>query len=157
MKIIMALHFDKYAQEGNEFINKLAKDLGHPDERERTSIILKSVLHTLRDRITIAESMDLLSQLPMFLKAAYVDQWKYKEQPENFRKLDEFTESVKEHQNSYGESRFPWSKPTLEITTIVLAHIGNYFSEGQVRHIMKNLPEEIAEMIEGAMLEPVKY
>ncbi len=29
---MMALNFEKYAQEGNEFVNKLAADLGHPEK-----------------------------------------------------------------------------------------------------------------------------
>jgi uncharacterized protein (DUF2267 family) len=54
----MALDFNKYAQEGNEFLHSLAKELGHEKEINQTAIILKSVLHTLRDRITISESID---------------------------------------------------------------------------------------------------
>ena len=52
------LPFDKYAQEAQAFLNKLSEDLGHKEEKQRTLIILRAVLHTVRDRITIAESFD---------------------------------------------------------------------------------------------------
>ncbi len=56
----MSLNFQKYAQEGQSFINDLAKELGHPEEVARTGIVLRAVLHTLRERITISESFHLL-------------------------------------------------------------------------------------------------
>ncbi len=73
----MAINFEKFAQEGNEFLSRLATSLGHPEEKGRTGIIMRSVMHTLRERITVGESLNLLSQLPMFLKGIYVDKWKY--------------------------------------------------------------------------------
>lgn len=149
----MALYFDKYAQEGNEFIHKLAIELGHPEERERTSLILKAVLHTLRDRIAIPESFHLLAQLPMFLKAVYVDQWKYHERPASYKHKEDFVHKVEEYQRAYGEVEFPWEKSTLEITSIVLAKLGMYLTEGQISHIMDNLPDELCELIEDSMLK----
>ncbi len=141
----MALNFDKYAQEGNEFINKLAEKLGHPEEKARTGIILRAVLHTLRDRITISESLNLLSQLPMFMKAIYVDNWKYSERPKTFNKLEDFKTEVKEHQVQYGEQAFEWQKSTEEIVSIVLSQLGIYISKGEAQDIMAQLPEELEE------------
>lgn len=86
----MGLNFNKYAQEGNEFLKELAVELGHPEEINRTAIILRSVLHLFRDRITISESFDFLSQLPMFLKGIYVENWKYSEKPLRIKNLTEF-------------------------------------------------------------------
>ncbi len=139
----MALHFDKYANEGNEFVNKLSKKLGHPDEVGRTGIILRAVLHTLRDRLTISESLDLLAQLPMFLKAVYVENWKYREKPTQISTLDEFTDEVKKHQDQYGEYEFSWEKPTKEIVAIVLNELGTFVTEGETRHIVAQLPKDL--------------
>lgn len=149
----MALHFEKYAQEGNALINKLAADLDHPGERDRTSLLLKAVLHALRERITIPESFHLLSQLPMFLKGAYVDQWKYHEQPENYKSLTEFLGRVERLQHSFGEREFSWGQSTEELTRIVLSHLGETLTEGQVEHVLSNLPEEIREFAGNAMMK----
>ena len=147
----MALNFDKYAQEGNEFINKLAEKLGHPEEKSRTGIILRAVLHTLRDRITISESLNLLSQLPMFMKAIYVDNWKFSERPKTFNKLEDFKTEVKEHQARYGEHEFEWQKSTKEIVSIVLSQLGVYISEGEARDIMAQLPDEVEELFRESL------
>ena len=88
----MAINFDKFAQEGNLFLKELAQQLGHPQEHARTGIILRAVLHTLRERITISESFNMLAQLPMFLKGIYVDNWKYSEKPVRINTKGEFFE-----------------------------------------------------------------
>lgn len=149
----MALHFEKYAQEGNQFINRLAEDLSHPQERERVTLLLRAVLQTLRDRITIPESMHLLAQLPMFLKAAYVEQWKYREQPENYKTKTEFLGNIERLQQSFGEREFSWNQSTEELAGIVLSHLGELITEGQTEHILANLPGEIREYVEQSMLK----
>lgn len=144
----MALNFNKYAQEGNEFIHKLAKELGHPEELGRTGIVLRAVLHTLRDRITISESFNILSQLPMFLKAVYVEQWKYSDRPKTYRKVEDFKAEVKKHQEQFGEQAFDWEKPTEDIIKIVLKTLrDNYINEGELDDIMSQLPEELETLV----------
>ncbi len=143
----MTLHFDKYAQEANEFMNKLAKDLGHPDERNRAGMILRAVMHTLRDRITISESFNVLAQLPMFLKAVYVENWKYSERPATYSKIEDFKNEVKKQQELYGEQDFNWQKSTEEIIHIVMDHLKQYISQGEIEDIMAQLPEELEELV----------
>ena len=72
----MALEFEKYAMKGNEFINLLAHRLGDGNDRDRAARILRSVFRSLRNHLTVEESMELLSHLPMALKGVYVDGWK---------------------------------------------------------------------------------
>ena len=145
----MAINFEKYAQEGNLFLKKLAGELGHPDEHGRTGIVLRAVMHTLRDRLTVSESLHLLSQLPMFLKAVYVDNWKYREKPVGYKSIEEFTNAVEEHQEQYGEQEFSWSKSTEEIVKIVLHELGTYISRGELENIMAQMPEELEELFKS--------
>ncbi len=148
----MALHFDKFAHEGNEFVRHLAKELGHPDNISQTGIILRSVLHALRDRITVSESLSFAAQLPMFLKAIYMDNWKYKKKPERIRTMDEFAKYVEEEQAKYGESRFNWDKSTTEIIEIVLKTLKErYISEGEMEDVYSQLPQEIEQVLRQNM------
>ncbi len=142
----MALNFDKYAQDANGFIKHLAEHLGHPGETSTTGRILRAILHTLRDRLTISESLDLLSQLPMFLKAVYVENWKYREKPTGINTIETFTGAVEKHQDEYGENDFAWSKSTREIIHITLHELSVYISPGESNHIVAQLPEDLKEM-----------
>lgn len=140
----MANYFDKFAQEGNEYLNELAADMGHPEEKGQTYILLRSVLHVLRDRITISESFHVLSQLPMFLRGIYVEQWEYREKPLKIDSLQEFKDAVKQEQAKFGERQFDWSQPTEDLISMILTSLGTrYLTEGQLQHIATQMPKEI--------------
>ncbi len=143
----MAINFEKFAQEGNEFLNNLTSGLGHPEEEGRTGIILRAVMHTLRERITISESLNLLAQLPMFLKGIYVDGWRYREKPLDLKSAEDFTNEVKKHQAHYGERQFEWEKSTEEIVKIVLNHLGKYISDGEFEDIIAQMPKPLKGLI----------
>jgi uncharacterized protein (DUF2267 family) len=72
----MALDFEKYAMKGNEFVNLLAHRLGDGNDRARAARILRSVFRALRNHLSLEDNMELISHLPMALKAVYVDGWK---------------------------------------------------------------------------------
>lgn len=148
----MALNFNKYAEEGNLFVKNLAKNLGHPNETGRTGIVLRAVLHTLRERITISESFNMMAQLPMFLKAIYVDNWKYREKPIRLDK-EEFLKEVERHQNQYGEYEFSWEKSTENIVKLVIKELSSYIAKGEFEDIMAQLPEDIETMFRESIPE----
>ncbi|MFW6371011.1 MAG: DUF2267 domain-containing protein [Bacteroidota bacterium] len=147
----MAINYEKYAKDGNRFLKTLAARLGHEEEIQRTGIILRAVLHTLRDRLTVSEAMDLMAQLPMFLKIVYVEDWTYREKPSKINTLQEFTEEVKRHQDRYGENQFDWEMHTIDIVHTVLEELSPYISEGETRHILSQLPEEIKHLVEESI------
>lgn len=142
------LNFDKHVHEVNEYINQLATDLGHPEEEQRVMIIWKAVMHSIRDRILISESLDLISPLPIILKGIYTTGWKYTETPPyDYSTVEQWKTQVKELQDQYGEQEFSWSKSTEEIISIVMDSLEKYFPEGQMDHIRGQLPVEVKHMV----------
>lgn len=147
----MSFNINKFAQEGFTFVHELSNQLGHPGEDEATSRLLRAVLHTLRDRITMSESLDVLAQLPMFLKAVYVEQWKYREKPLKYESMEEFCAHVKEEQSRMGERDFQWNESTEELIRRTFAALGKYLTQRQARHVMDQLPKEIKETLQPAL------
>lgn len=146
------LDFEKYLQEGKSFLNSLAAELQHPEDKNQVGRILKAVLHALRDRITIQQSFKLIAQLPMLLKAVYVEQWEYTERPPSkIRTMEEFEDSVKRNQRKYGEQAFDWELPTREIIRIVLQSLRKYVGDGEMRNIMSELPHEVKAFFEESI------
>jgi uncharacterized protein (DUF2267 family) len=141
------IHFQKFAQEGNEFINDLSDKLGHPGDLSQTGILFRAVLHTLRDRITVAQSLNLISQFPMFIKALYVEQWKYKD-PTKIKNMDEFCEAVEHEQKIFKETRFDWPESTEELTKIVFHSLEKYLSPGQIEDVVAELPSGLKHLFE---------
>ncbi len=145
----MTVNFDHYAQKANQFVKHLAQEVGHPDEAGRTSILLRAVLHTIRDRITISESFDFIAQLPVFVKALYADGWKYREKPLRLDKED-FLKQVEKHQAQYGESEFSWEKSTEELVKIVIRELRSFVSQGEFEDVTAQLPEDLKKMFQAA-------
>ncbi len=146
----MAVNFDKFAHEGNEFINELAEKLHQSENKGQVSILVRAVLHVLRERITIPQSLNLMAQLPMFLKGIYVDQWKYRERPSGIRTMQEFCEAVENEQAQYGEREFNWNASTEELVKTVLEVISmRYVSPGEISDIVSELPAELKQIFDG--------
>ena len=146
--IMNNLNFDNYQHEINKYVNDLAAQLGHPQEKRRSLIIWKAVMHTIRDRIHLSESFDLISQLPLILKGIYVDQWRYSESPsKDYETIREMTEEVEKLQAHYGEEDFDWNISTEEIISRTMDSLKAYFSEGQLEHIKSQLPAEVKDLV----------
>lgn len=142
------LSFDKFVQQAYEYINQLAADLGHPDEKERALIIWRAVMHTIRDRVHISESFHLMSQLPTILKGIYAEGWKYHEKPpKRFKGVDEMKDEVKALQDQYGETIFDWEKSTEEIISITVNSLKRFVTEGQLEHIADQMPKDVKELV----------
>src|SRR5690606_22422691 len=110
------LSFEKFAQDAHHYINDLANQLGHPEEKSRVLIIWRSVMHTVRDRIHMGEAVQIIAPLPMIFKGIYVEGWKYSEGPPlNYEGIEEMKEEVKRRQAQNGEEDFPWSISTEKI------------------------------------------
>jgi uncharacterized protein (DUF2267 family) len=154
-RTIMPYNFEKYSQEANGFINNLATDLGYPEEKGRAAFVLRSVLHTLRDRITISESLNLLAQFPFFMKAIYVDGWKYRDKPERIKSLDEFIEKVNENNQLKFDDDYLSYVIDEEMVRITLASLRPYVSEGESEDILSQLPEEIRSLFSYFFLKRV--
>lgn len=142
------LSFEKFAKEAYDYVNELARALDHPDEKDRVLIIWRAVMHTVRDRIHLGESFQVIAPLPMIFKGIYVEDWKYSEKPpKNFDRVEEMTDEVERVQAQYGEEDFPWKKSTEEIIAITLNSLTRFMSEQQLQQIKDQLPKEIQQVL----------
>lgn len=147
------LNFETFAQQAHEYINDLAQELGHPEEKNRVLIIWRSVMHTVRDRIHLGESFQILDPLPMIFKGIYVQTWKYSEKPPlEYETIEDMKNQVKDLQAQHGEQEFSWSKSTEEIISITLSSLKRFIREGQMEHIIGQMPKEIKEYLSEKVL-----
>ncbi|WP_127846762.1 DUF2267 domain-containing protein [Psychroflexus aestuariivivens] len=146
------INFEKFAKEANSYINDLAKDLGHPEEKDRTMILWRAVMHTIRDRIHIGESLQIANPLPMIFKGVYLEGLSYSEKPPlDYQTLEEMKNQVKKHQNMYGEDEFSWSKSTDELVLITMNSLKRFMSEDQLDHIKDQMPLEVKKMLKESL------
>lgn len=65
--------FSHAAQQAQQWVNELARDLCWSEPSAYR--LLKSVLHTLRDWLSPAETADLAAQLPVLVRGIYFEGW----------------------------------------------------------------------------------
>ncbi len=144
----MALNFNHYAKEGNTFLKHYTKEMNLGDDRDKAGRILTSVLHALRDIISPQESLQLIAQLPMFLKAVYVNGWNLKRDRPKVKRIPEFIDLVRKHDGPAAINDFEYSDEIAEryITTTFI-YLRKYVSLGEMEDIRDGLPKELKSLI----------
>jgi uncharacterized protein (DUF2267 family) len=144
----MALNFNHYATEGNTFLKHYAKEMNLADNRDKAGRILSSILHALRDIISPEESLQFIAQLPMFLKAVYVNGWSIKKDKPRIKKMAEFIDLVRKYDGPAAINDFEYNDEVAEqyIDTTFI-YLRKYVSLGELEDIRDSLPKELKSMI----------
>jgi uncharacterized protein (DUF2267 family) len=141
----MALNFEKHAAKGNEFVNRLAARLGDEDNRDRAGRVLRCVLHALRDRLTVEESFQLMAQLPMVIKALYIEGWQPFRSHVKIKTMQELSEEVVRLDGLSAWRDFSGISDALEGIEAVVKTIADYVSAGELHDMVAVLPEDMKE------------
>lgn len=145
----MSDNIDKFAKKGREFLNSVALELGRPNDQNYALRVISAVFKAIRDRITTEESFHLISQLPLYVKALYVDGWKPSKNIYSVNTLEKFLEEVRNNSPRTADRDFATLEETKEAVEAVFTVIKQYATPGEIDHIKAQLPEEIAELLEA--------
>jgi uncharacterized protein (DUF2267 family) len=137
----MILDFDKFAQKGNEFICDLEMNLGK-DSRRHAARILKATFRVLRNHLSIGESLQLISQMPMTLKAVYVDGWTLQEHCP-IRSLDEFLVEILAEDGNEAWRDFSNRNDILNAVKAVFTTLRVHINPDEVNAVLRAFPAEI--------------
>ncbi|MGB5434874.1 MAG: DUF2267 domain-containing protein [Maribacter sp.] len=144
----MALNFNQYAVEGNTFLKNYAKEMNLGDDTKKAGRILSAILHALRDIIPTTESLQLISQFPMFLKAVYVNGWTLKKDRPKIKQMADFIDLVRKYDGPSAINDFEYNDDVAEQyidTTFIL--LRKYISLGEMEDIRDGLPKDLKTMI----------
>lgn len=142
----MALNFNQFAAEADTFLKEYAKEMGMGKDTEKAGRVLSSILHALRDVISIEESLQLISQFPMFLKAVYVNGWTSKKKS-RIKTMPDFINLVRKYNgltamNDLGNDEL--AENYIDTTFIMLR---KYISLGEMEDIRTHLPKQLKSMV----------
>jgi uncharacterized protein (DUF2267 family) len=138
----MGLNFNQYAKEANSFLKDYTKQMSLNDDVEKAGRILSSVLHGLRAIISTEESLQFMAQLPMFLKAVYVNGWTLKEK-RRVKSMVDFIDLIRKYDGKTSIHDFESDEKAenyLKTTFIVLR---KYVSLGELEDIRNEIPKDL--------------
>ncbi|MFM1878105.1 MAG: hypothetical protein RLZZ241_971 [Bacteroidota bacterium] len=144
----MSSGFNHYTQEGNTFAREYAKQLGFGTDTERAIRVFSGIMHALRDIIPINESLQLIAQLPMLIKAIYVNGWTLRRLPTDIRHMGDFLELVRKHigvsaSGDLGED----DELAEQWVQLTFVYLRKYISLGEMEDIRNTLPKDLKFMM----------
>lgn len=148
----MPQNFNQFATDANTFLKELAIELNLANEPEKVYRILTAILHALRDLISTEESIQLISQFPMFLKAVYVNRCDTHSNKNKVKTTEDFILLIKEKSGTTAEVDFPDDEKTelyLSVTFIVLR---KFISFGELEDLKSNLPKDLKWIVGGTLM-----
>ena len=151
----MTLNFERYAAKANKMIREVAYELGDQYNQEKASRVLRSVLHALRNRLTVDESMEFIAQLPMYIKALYVDGWKVNKKFQRIKHVEDFLDEVYVESSKLGFFDFPGNSSINDAVIAVFKVLKNHISAGEINDIAAVLPKELKKLLEDSVTEKV--
>ena len=137
------MNFNNYVQKGNAILDELAEELGFSQDRDLAGRILRSVLHALRDRLTIQESFQLMAQLPMIIKGLYVEGWKYSNEKPKIRTIGDFIHRVIHYDQPAAHHDISTVKDGENAIKSVFKVLKNHVSKGEIEDIKAVIPKEL--------------
>lgn len=144
----MALNFNQYANEGHTFIKAYAKHMGFGNDLDRAGRILTATLHGLRDIIPFAESLQLMAQFPMFLKAVYVNGWSSRRKVSRIKHMEGFIELVRQHDGVAAVNDFGYEDDLAEkYIQLTFTFLRKNVSLGELEDVRDSLPKDLKHMI----------
>ena len=133
--------FNNYIQPAELFVKEVAEELGDVQDVNRALRVTRTVFHVLRDMITPDESLHLLSQLPMILKAIYVDGWEAIK-PGRIRSMEEFLDMLRSKSDRPAID-FGNDADTVHAVQCVLDVTQHHVTVGEIAHIIDQFPKEL--------------
>lgn len=143
----MPLDFNKHAQKGNEFLNELTLLLGDKAKKTDSGKILKAVLKTIREYLSLEENFHVLAQLPMALKAVYIEGWIPNHKTEKRRKKIEFIEQYLKYKDKSYLTKVSDMEVAAQEINIVFFALKKYISPGEFEDILSVLPAQVKKLI----------
>ena len=122
-------------QKTNLWLSELAEELGRDYHFAYQG--LRATLHALRDRLTIEETSDLASQLPMVIRGIYYEGWNPSHTPTSERDLDSFLQRIADEMGG-----IPTGDPEVAARA-VFKLLAAHCTEGQIDHVRGSLPKEL--------------
>jgi len=133
---------DHSAEQARSWLRELAGELGEDDQRAAYRA-LRAVLHTLRDRLTVDEAVQLAAQLPTLIRGTYYEGWRPAAVPERYHDVESFLSRVA-REASTGETEA--SLAVAAVTRVLRRHV----SEGELDDVLAVVPETLRPLLSAS-------
>ncbi|GAB3937115.1 DUF2267 domain-containing protein [Micromonospora vulcania] len=133
--------FDSSLDKTNVILKDIEAAYGWPKERRNQSYAaLRTVLHLLRDRLAVNESVEFAQQLPVLVRGIYFDGWNPSDVPIKLNR-DDFLYEVRQG--------FPYDVQggPERVAQVVLDTLRRHVTQGEWQDVKATMPKDLAQML----------
>ncbi|TCB94271.1 DUF2267 domain-containing protein [Micromonospora zingiberis] len=141
----MAEQFESAIESSVDKTNLILKDIeqayGWPkQQRNQSYAALRTVLHLLRDRMPVQESVEFSAQLPMLVRGIYFDGWQPQNVPIKLNR-DDFLYEVRQG--------FPYDVQggPERVVQVVLDTLRRHITQGEWDDVKDTMPADLAQIM----------
>ncbi|MBQ1019273.1 DUF2267 domain-containing protein [Micromonospora sp. D93] len=133
--------FESSLDKTNLILKDIENAYGWPkDRRNQSYAALRTVLHLLRDRLPVGESVEFAQQLPVLVRGIYFDGWVPSDVPIKLNR-DDFLYEVRQG--------FPYDAEggPERVTQVVLDTLRRHVTQGEWQDVKDTMPKDLAMMM----------
>ncbi|MBM0235145.1 DUF2267 domain-containing protein [Micromonospora sp. STR1_7] len=130
--------FESSLDKTNLILKDIEMAYGWPkDRRNQSYAALRTVLHLLRDRLPVNESVEFAQQLPVLVRGIYFDGWNPSDVPIKLNR-DDFLYEVRQG--------FPYDVDggPERVTQVVLDTLRRHITQGEWQDVKETMPKDLA-------------
>jgi uncharacterized protein (DUF2267 family) len=135
--------FDRTLQKSNLLLKEIEAEYGWEGRRFQSYAALRTVLHALRDRLTVKEASDFAAQLPLLIRGMFYEGWDPMAVP---IKMDheQFYERIR------SEFQYSFNGTIRDLVATVLQVVCKHVTEGEMNNIASILPKHLSTLVKEA-------
>jgi uncharacterized protein (DUF2267 family) len=130
---------DRTVEKTHVWLLEVSRSFG-VDDKHVAYLVLRSVLHALRDRLDVESSAHLAAQLPMLVRGLYYEGWDPTDKPERMS-YEEFLVRI-EH-----DALLKGTSEAEDAARAVIAVLWKQLGEGTMSKVISILPGDFARLL----------
>jgi uncharacterized protein (DUF2267 family) len=130
---------DRTVDKTHVWLREVSRGIG-VDDKHVAYLVLRSVLHALRDRLDVESSAHLAAQLPMLVRGLYYEGWDPTGKPERMS-YEEFVARIEQDALLKGTSE------AEDAARAVIAVLWNQLGDGTMSKVVSLLPGDYARLL----------
>jgi uncharacterized protein (DUF2267 family) len=132
---------ERSVEKAHIWLKELAEELGGKDRRYAYRA-LRSVLHSLRDRLPVEVAAKFAAQMPVLIRGIYYEDWDPSRTPVTVRDVEAFLEGVVAEGHMAGTTEA--SLAVEAVTRVLRRHV----SAGEIDEVLAVLPASLRGLFE---------
>lgn len=132
--------FERALQKTNEILNAIEEEYGWEHHRNQSYQALRSVLHTVRDRLPTEAVVGFGAQLPTLVRGFYYEGWDISKAPQKMNR-EEFVSRIRR------ELFFSFDGTTEDLIKVVMLILRDHVDPTEIEKIKNILPSDVRTLL----------